>query len=63
MNGKELIKLLEKNGYTVVRISGSHHTMKKEGFPSIVVPVHGGQDLGKGLELDILKKAGLRGQK
>lgn len=30
MTSKELISLLEKNGWKVVRVKGSHHQLKKE---------------------------------
>jgi predicted RNA binding protein YcfA (HicA-like mRNA interferase family) len=45
----------------VDRINASHHVMKhpsKPGRPS--VPVHAGQDLGKGILNSILKEAGLK---
>lgn len=29
MKGKELVKLLKKDGWEVVRVKGSHHVMKK----------------------------------
>ena len=47
MNGKHVIKLLEKEGWKLDRISGSHHIMAKNG-KAIPVPVHGTTDLGKG---------------
>lgn len=31
ISGKKLCKLLEENGWTLVRISGSHHVYTKEG--------------------------------
>ena len=40
MEGKELVKLLKKNGWQIDRISGSHHIMVKGGR-TISVPVHG----------------------
>lgn len=58
MKGKDLVKLLQKNGWTLDRITGSHHIMAK-GNQTVSVPVHG-TDLGKGLELAILKQAGLK---
>lgn len=58
MKGKEIIKLLMKDGWTVVRIHGSHHVMKK-GLSTIVVPVHN-KDLPPGLVNNILKQAGLK---
>ncbi|MCH7858419.1 MAG: type II toxin-antitoxin system HicA family toxin [Candidatus Marinimicrobia bacterium] len=59
MEGKELVKLLKKNGWQIDRISGSHHIMVK-GSRTISVPVHGKQELGKGLTHAILKQAEIR---
>lgn len=59
MNGKELVKLLLDQGWTVDRINGSHYIMVK-GAQTIVVPVHGSQDLKPGLLNAILKQAGLK---
>ena len=58
MKGKDLVKLLQKNGGTLDRINGSHHIMAK-GKLTVSVPVHS-TDMGKGLETAILKKAGLK---
>ena len=58
MEGKELVKLLKKNGWQIDRISGSHHIMVK-GNRTISVPVHGKQELGKGLIHAILKQVGI----
>lgn len=33
-------KYLEEHGYTLQRISGSHHFFTKPGSPSLVIPVH-----------------------
>ena len=30
MNDKDLLKLLKKNGWNVVRINGSHHVLQKK---------------------------------
>ena len=37
-NTKELERLLKKNGYALVRYSGSHKIWGKEGFNCISVP-------------------------
>ncbi|MCB0378137.1 MAG: type II toxin-antitoxin system HicA family toxin [Bdellovibrionales bacterium] len=59
LSGKQLVKLLKKNGWHLKRITGSHHIMEKNG--SIVpVPVHGNKSLGKGLEQKILKETGVK---
>ena len=58
MKGKELVKLLKKNGWTLDRINGSHHVMEKDGC-SVAIPVHN-KDIQKGLLHAIKKKAGLQ---
>ena len=58
MKDKELVKLLQNNGWSLDRIHGSHYILIKNG-QTISVPVHG-RDMKKGLELAILKKAGLK---
>jgi predicted RNA binding protein YcfA (HicA-like mRNA interferase family) len=59
MSGKALLKLLEKAGWTIDRINGSHYIMKKGG-QTIILPVHGNADLKPGILDSILKKAGLK---
>lgn len=63
MTGKELLKILKKNGWIVDRISGSHHIMIKENKRSIPVPIHGNKDLPKGLISAILKQADIKEKK
>jgi predicted RNA binding protein YcfA (HicA-like mRNA interferase family) len=58
LSGKELLRLLLRNGWTVDRVSGSHHTLVKD-KKTIVVPGHA-KELGKGLESKLLKEAGLK---
>ena len=60
MNGKELIKLLKKNGWILDRVSGSHHIMIKENKRAVPIPVHGSKDLPKGLVSAILKQSGIQ---
>jgi len=57
MTGKQVIKRLKQDGWTLRRISGSHHVMAK-GSKVISVPVHGKKDLGKGIIHAIAKDAG-----
>jgi len=59
MNGKHLVDLLKKDGWKLDHVRGSHHVMKK-GSKILVVPVHAGKDLGKGLLNKIMKEAGLK---
>jgi predicted RNA binding protein YcfA (HicA-like mRNA interferase family) len=39
----ELRRELERNGWILARIAGSHHTFKKTGVRNIVIPVHRGK--------------------
>ena len=59
MNGKQLVKLLKENGWTIDRIHGSHYMMKK-GNEIETIPVHGTKDIPTGLLNKILKRAGLQ---
>lgn len=59
MTGKELVKLLLKNGWSIDRVHGSHYIMAK-GNQTISVPVHGNTPLRPGILNSILKQAGLK---
>jgi len=51
---------LERHGWQLDRVSGSHHIYKKSGqAATIPVPVHANKSLKKGTLLGILKRAGL----
>ena len=56
LSGKELVRLLEKSGFCVLRQRGSHVSMQKEAYKT-VVPLH--EELAKGTLLGILKQCGL----
>lgn len=56
ISGKELVKLLEKQGFDVVRIKGSHHRMKHPDGRVTTVPVHKKEDLPKGLLHKIIRE-------
>lgn len=60
VTGKQLCKLLVKNGWKLLRINGSHHIFCKDGEEArILVPVHTNKPLKRGLLSAILKTAGL----
>ena len=60
MSGKELAKILEANGWDLLRIQGSHHIYGQAGNPArISVPIHRNQDMKIGLLRNLLKTAGL----
>jgi len=56
LSGAELIKLLIKAGFQRVRKKGSHVSLKKGEFKT-VVPLH--DELARGTLLGILKQCGL----
>lgn len=59
LTGKDMLAKLLSEGWVERRVEGSHHHLYKDGV-RITVPVHGNQDLGKGLENKILKQAGIK---
>lgn len=48
MKGKEVIKILQKHGWVILRTQGSHVRLGKDALRT-TVPVHGARDLGIGL--------------
>jgi len=60
LTGKELSSLLERHGWSLLRIRGSHYVYGKEGsIVRLSVPVHGKTPLKKGLLKHLLTMAGL----
>ncbi len=49
ISGKHLIKLLQKLGFVVVRINGSHHRLHHPDGRVTTVPVHKNDELSRGL--------------
>lgn len=58
MKDKDLLKLLERDGWKLARVHGSHHIMQK-GNKTEVIPVHG-KDIPLGLLNAIMKRTGLK---
>ena len=59
MNGKEAIKILEAQGWKVLRVKGSHCRLGK-GDKRTTVPLHGLRDIGKGLLKAIERQTGVK---
>ena len=57
MRGKELVKLLQKDGWVIDRVHGSHYVMKK-GNQTETIPVHN-TDIPVGLVKAIMKRTGV----
>jgi len=54
-----MIKALVRLGWTVARVSGSHHILMQAGRPSVTVPVKKGATLKEGTARSILRQAGI----
>jgi len=59
LTGKELIAVLRRGGFEVLRVKGSHHFLYHTDGRSTVVPVHSGEDIGPGLFAKILRDCDL----
>lgn len=58
VSGRKLAKILERHGWKLMRIKGSHHIYGKEGSEiRISVPIHGDKTLKIGLIKHLLKLA------
>lgn len=58
-SSKDLIKQIEKAGFVLHRIKGSHHIYKHKNGKRVVVP-HPKKDLPKGTFFSILRQAGIK---
>jgi predicted RNA binding protein YcfA (HicA-like mRNA interferase family) len=59
VSGKEFLRILQKRGWVVIRSRGSHFMLEKEGYPLLIVPVHGSKTLKAGVLKGLLKDAGM----
>lgn len=55
LKGKELVRLLEKLGFEIVRTRGSHLFLRHADGRVTTVPVHAGETIGPGLLRSILR--------
>jgi predicted RNA binding protein YcfA (HicA-like mRNA interferase family) len=59
LTGKDLLSVLKKAGFELLRVKGSHHFLRHEDGRSTVVPVHSGETIGPGLLAKILRDCDL----
>ena len=60
MTFREIKKLLEADGWRLVRVCGSHNQFRKAGNPyAVTVPNHGSRSISIGVIKDLEKKTGL----
>jgi len=61
VSGRELAQAIQRRGWTLARVHGSHHVFTMAGRRErIVIPIHGNQPLKKGLLRALMKIAGLK---
>jgi predicted RNA binding protein YcfA (HicA-like mRNA interferase family) len=61
LTGKEFAKIVEHHGWTLLRISGSHHIYGKPGsVVRLSIPIHSNKPLKTGLLRHLAKMAGLK---
>jgi len=60
VSGKELARIVERHGWTLLRITGSHHIYGKLGsVVRLSIPIHGNRPLKHGLLRSLMKHCGL----
>ena len=63
VSGKDLAKAVERKGWELLRVHGSHHIYGKHGrIVRLSIPVHGNQPLKEGLLKHLMKLAELSEQ-
>ena len=63
LTGKEVISALQRVGFEVARVKGSHHFLRHADGRVTVVPVHAGEIIGPGLMAKILRDCDLTREK
>jgi predicted RNA binding protein YcfA (HicA-like mRNA interferase family) len=60
ISGKQFAKLLERDGWTLLRVNGSHHIYGRAGVDArLSIPIHGNDALKLGLARHLAKLAGI----
>jgi len=62
LTGSEVVRALQKADFEIVRQRGSHVYMRHADGRATVVPVHKGEDLGRGILSKILRDVELSRQ-
>ena len=58
LTGDEMIRVLMRAGFIVIRVRSSHHFMRHPDGRTTIVPVHAGETIGPGLMSKILRDCG-----
>ena len=58
VSGRELARLVERRGWTLLRVNGSHHIYgRTDSIVRLSIPIHGNKPLKLGLLRHLLKLA------
>ena len=60
VKAKRVLSALEGIGWVVKRVSGSHKTLSRPGFPDYVFAFHDNEEIGPRMLARIAKRTGLR---
>lgn len=59
LRGERIVRALEKAGFKLARVSGSHHIMRHADGRGTTVPVHPARDVARGTLRGILTDTGM----
>ena len=59
LTAREIIRVLEKRGFSLSRSSGSHHIYKNSAGKRVTIPVHAGKILHPKVLTSILRDMGM----
>ena len=63
VSGRDFARIVERRGWTLLRINGSHHIYGKAGSTvRLSIPVHGNKPLKRGLLWHLMKLADIAEQ-
>jgi predicted RNA binding protein YcfA (HicA-like mRNA interferase family) len=63
LTGRVVVAALQRHGFTIDRVHGSHHILRKVGHRfTVSVPVHAGKNVNPFTLKNILRQAGLTEQ-
>jgi predicted RNA binding protein YcfA (HicA-like mRNA interferase family) len=58
VSSRDLVKAVERKGWVLLRVHGSHHIYGRESSPvRLSIPMHEGRDLKMGLVRHLMKMA------
>jgi predicted RNA binding protein YcfA (HicA-like mRNA interferase family) len=61
VSGRAVLRALERAGFRVERVTGSHHVLRHPVMPGskVILPLHGAHDLPPGTLFSIISQSGL----